>query len=193
MAIDFMVMPLSRYLAGDFVTPQMRAAWDSGVPYFILGPQGRRDFPRDVPFGGSDAATNRARFIPMVVEDLSLLPIPNGAWDEASNVEPVFHRVDATSYQALLQHLATQPRSLLDLLPWKANRDHAAASLFLPCEFSKVLSMTSPFERQVASVPRALEVLTSKSWTSELASAAVTLMDALRDASRLRLPLIVDS
>ena len=192
MAIDFMVMPLSRYLAGDFVTPQMRAAWDSGVPYFILGPQGRRDFPKGVPFGGAEAATQRARFVPMVVEDLSRLPIPVGAWDEASNVEPVFHRVDTTAYQALLQHLATQPRSLLDLLPWKANRDHAAASLFLPCEFPKVLSMTSPFERQVASVPRALDVLTSRPWAGESSGAAVTLMDALRDANRLRLPLIVD-
>ena len=36
MAIDFVVVPLSRYLAGDIVTTQMRTAWDSDVPYFIL-------------------------------------------------------------------------------------------------------------------------------------------------------------
>lgn len=192
MAIDFMVMPLSRYLAGDFVTPQMRTAWDSGVPYFILGPQGRRDFPKGVPFGGPEAAVQRARFVPMVVEDLARLPIPRGAWDEASNAEPVFHRVDPVAYEALLHHLATSERSLVDLLPWKPNREHARASLLLPCDFPKVVSMTSPFERQVASVPRALEVLTSRAWAGELAAAAVTLLDALRDAQRLRLPLVVD-
>lgn len=193
MAIDFMVMPLSRYLAGDFITPNMRAAWDTGVPYFILGPQGRRDFPMHVPFGGPDAAAQRARFVPMVVEDLTQLPLPPGSWDEASNVEPVFHRVDPRAYGGLLEHLATQPGSLLDRLPWKAKREHAGASLFLPCDFPRVLAMTSPFERQVASVPRALEVLTSRPWPGEVSSAVVTLLDALRDAERLRVPLIVDA
>jgi hypothetical protein len=33
MAIEFLVMPLSRYLAGDFVTPAMRSAWQCGAPY----------------------------------------------------------------------------------------------------------------------------------------------------------------
>lgn len=41
MAIDFMVMPLSRYLTGDFITPSMRWSWDSGVPYFVMGPDGK--------------------------------------------------------------------------------------------------------------------------------------------------------
>lgn len=193
MAIDFMVMPLSRYLAGDFVTPNMRAAWDTGVPYFILGPQGRRDFPRDVPFGGPDAAVQRARFVPMVVEDLAQLPIPRGAWDEASSAEPVFHRVDPRAYGGLLEHLATQPGSLLDRLPWTAKREHVGASLFLPCDFPRTLAMRSPFERQVGSVPRALAVLEGRAWPGEVSAAVVTLRDALGDAQRLRLPLIVDS
>jgi hypothetical protein len=33
MAIDFMVMPMSRYISGDFVTAAMRWAWEQGVPY----------------------------------------------------------------------------------------------------------------------------------------------------------------
>jgi hypothetical protein len=28
MAIDFMVMPMSRYISGDFITPGMRQAWE---------------------------------------------------------------------------------------------------------------------------------------------------------------------
>jgi len=81
----------------------------------------------------------------------------------------------------------------VDLLPWKARREHASASLFLPCDFPKVFTMTSPFERQLASVPRALEVVMSRAWPGELAAPAATLMSALHDAKRLQLPLIVDS
>jgi hypothetical protein len=55
MAIDFMVMPLSRYLTGDFITPEMRWSWESGVPYVILGPNGKVEFPKDVPYGGVEA------------------------------------------------------------------------------------------------------------------------------------------
>ena len=32
MAIDFMVMPFSRYVVGDFITPVMRYAWEQGLP-----------------------------------------------------------------------------------------------------------------------------------------------------------------
>jgi hypothetical protein len=54
-AIDFMVMPLSRYLSGDFITPAMRVAWDQGVPYTIVSPDGTRELPPGLPFGGADA------------------------------------------------------------------------------------------------------------------------------------------
>lgn len=45
MAIDFMVMPLSRYLVGDYVTPVMRMAWDQGIRYTITTQEGTRTLP----------------------------------------------------------------------------------------------------------------------------------------------------
>src|SRR5213596_535435 len=104
MAIDFMVMPLSRYLAGDFVTPVMQWSWDNGTPYSIIGPDGARTLPVGVPYGGPDAVEKRRGVLPMLLDDLSAMPIDDGAWDEASNAEPCFHRVDPGAYGALLEY-----------------------------------------------------------------------------------------
>lgn len=105
MAIDFMVMPMSRYISGDFVTPAMQLAWDQGFSYSSFGPDGRRDLPPGLPFGGADAATERARIVAMVIEDLCALSpeITRDSWDERSLAQPRFHRVDPESYRALLE------------------------------------------------------------------------------------------
>jgi hypothetical protein len=175
MAIDFMVMPFSRYLAGDFITPAMRYAWSRRLPYTIIGPGGRRELPEGQPFGGPTAAARRSQFIPMLAEDLALLPAPlSRSWDENSVAEPRFHRVDPQSYQ-----------SLLELSP------HLRASVFLPIDFAAPFEMTSPFERLIGSVPRALEEL-ARPLPPAAASAARTLEAALADARELQLPLIVD-
>ena len=50
MAIDFMVMPMSRYIIGDFVTLTMRFAWSQGLPYTIVSPGGKREVPPGSPF-----------------------------------------------------------------------------------------------------------------------------------------------
>ncbi|HEY0466374.1 MAG TPA: hypothetical protein VGC79_19325 [Polyangiaceae bacterium] len=47
MAIDFMVMPMSRYITGDFMAPTMCFAWSQGVPYTIVNPDGKRELPPD--------------------------------------------------------------------------------------------------------------------------------------------------
>src|ERR1043166_564264 len=94
MAIDFMVMPLSRYLAGDFITPAMALLWERGVPYRMVGPDGMRELPPNQPFGGPGAAEKRRALISEVVE--ALAPAFGGElpWDEASDAEPRFERVD---------------------------------------------------------------------------------------------------
>ena len=179
MAIDFLVMPLSRYLAGDFVTPSMRDSWTTGVPYFVFGPGERREFPPDVPYGGPTASSERERFLPMVLDDLRAAPqqVLAQLWDEASNVEPRFHRVDPTSYAALVGD--GEPSS------------HLAAQVFLPCDF------TVPFRLDVpvmgALVGSARGALAELEHATEAAGeAASTLRAALDDGLRLRLPVIVD-
>jgi hypothetical protein len=104
MAIDFMVMPVSRYLAGDFVTPAMAMSWKIGVPYRIVGPEGTREFPPEQPFGGPDAPARRRSLIQAVVD--AMAPAFGGTlpWNEASEAVPRFERVDAGSFQALCEH-----------------------------------------------------------------------------------------
>src|SRR4029079_1472207 len=100
MAIDFMILPLSRYISGDFITPIMEHFWKQGVPYSIFGPDRQRQLPPGVPFGGADAPNRRTEILGMLAEDLSALPppIPSQLWDERSNAPLAFHRVDPDSY-----------------------------------------------------------------------------------------------
>lgn len=198
MAIDFITMPLSRYLSGDFVTPAMAFAWQQGVPYSVFGPGGRREIPKETPFGGADAAEKRGRFIPMILDDLKKLPGAVGAssWDEASVAAPTFHRVDPKSYESLLEVAktrATRPSFLSFLKRKAAVQAHVAASVFLPVTFDVPFDMPVVFERVAGSAPVALRELEAAGWPDSTSSARETLLDALRDAVRLQLPMIVDT
>ena len=201
MAIDFMVMPLSRYLTGDFITPMMQWSWDNDAPYRIFGPEGSREFPRGVPYGGPDAPANRPKCQAMLAEDLRLLPpeVTAQLWDEASDAAPCFHRVDVDAYGVLLAHAdAVAPavrRGLLGLFRGKAAAPlHISASLFLPCDHPQPVMMQAPFvDRLAGSAPRALGELRDTRIPPEAAPAVDTLRAALDDAVRLRLPMIVDT
>ncbi|MDI1451095.1 hypothetical protein [Polyangium sp. 6x1] len=197
MAIDFMIMPLSRYISGDFITPTMRLAWDQGVPYSIFGPDGRKDYPAGEPFGGASAPQRRAAIQTILQEDLRALP-PNVAcqlWDEQSNVEPRFHRVDPTSYQALVEQAASKkvrPSLFGFLKRQRPATPHVTATLFLPCEFDEIFAMSSPFDRITGSMQRSLQELSSNTWGADAQNARETFSEALRDAMEARLPMIVD-
>jgi hypothetical protein len=194
MAIDFMVMPMSRYIAGDFVTPTMRFAWSQGLPYTIVSPDGKRDVPPGLPFGGGDAPARRSQVVEMVLDDLRTLPreIAAQLWDERSGAEPRFHRVDPKSYEALLAHFAAKPTRSLWGIRKGTRASHCASALLLPCEFENPIAMVSPFERTAGAVSRALNELASSRCPPEAASAAETLRDALTDSLELQLPVIVD-
>jgi hypothetical protein len=181
MAIDFMIMPMSRYISGDYITPMMRAAWQQGVAYAIIGPEGRRECPPGEPIGGPDAPARRAALQAMLHEDLAALPpaVAADLWDETSASEPRFHRVDPASYQVLLESADSRA-------------PHTAATLFVPCALEQVFAMASPFERVTASVQAALTELGSLPWPAETEAARITLTAALEDALELRQPLIVD-
>lgn len=198
MAIDFMVMPLSRYVAGDFVTPAMQFCWDQEVPYRIMGPDGVRELPPNVPFGGMDAAAKRERFVPMILEDLRRAFTNDVQWDERSSSVPRFHRVDPSSFQALLAH--TEKRAKPSLLGKSMKRDpadrdrraHLLGTLFVPGELAQVVEIESPLKAIMASVSIALAEL-SQPVPADAEPARETLRAALQDASELCLPMIVDA
>jgi hypothetical protein len=194
MAIDFMVMPISRYISGDFITPMMRAAWTQGIPYIIYGPESSRRLPADLPFGGADAPAYRERIVPMVLEDLRALSpsVARNLWDEGSQAEPRFHRVDPSSYQSLLELLSSWKEGSWFSLRRRPKTSHASMTLLLPCELDVPIQMSSPLERTAGSAKRALAELARAKLPKEAASAAETLEQAIADSIELSLPLIVD-
>ena len=187
MAIDFMVMPMSCYISGDFITPTMRWAWEQGIPYAVVEPDGKRELPKNSPFGGTEAAERRGQMVEMILEDLRGLPseISQHLWDERSKTEHRFHRVDPGSYQALLEHFSANP-------PDETEVAHCIATLFLPCDLEGPLPLTTPLERIAGATNRALEELERSKYPAAAASAAETLRKALEDSAALRLPMIVD-
>jgi hypothetical protein len=162
MAIDFMIMPFSRYLSGDFITPAMTFAWAQGVPYAIVGPDGVRKIEKGSLLGGPDAAARRQAMIPMLSEDLDRLPSPISSklWNEASSAEPRFHRVDPQSYGALCEEAASKRNGgLFGFLKSPSKAAHVTAAVFLPCEIDMPFPMPVIFERMAGSVPAALLAL----------------------------------
>ncbi|MFY1825262.1 hypothetical protein ACN47A_05060 [Myxococcus fulvus] len=195
MAIDFMVLPISRYIVGDFITPAMRSAWESGVPYSIIGPEGSRQLPEGLPFGGPEAPVRRASVIGMLVEDLRQLPgaVPNSLWDERSDAEPRFHRVDPASYEALVEAARKPIKSFLGFRKrGEGERIHVAATLFLPCDFEEAFEMATPLRRLTGSTFRALEALERRDWPDTAKAAADSLRAALVDSREHKVPMIVD-
>ena len=186
MAIDFMIMPLSRYIAGDFITPAMQMSWDLSSSYRIIGPNGVRDIPPNTPFGGVGAAARREQILPDVLDDLRLAFPDRLPWDERSSSAPRFHRVNPASFQALITHA----KSLVS--PERAHVLHLFGSLFVPAQLSQLLKIEAPIEAIVSSTSVALGAL-DQPFPAEAESARQTLRDALQDASELGLPMIVDA
>lgn len=195
MAIDFFVMPFSRYVAGDFITPAMRLGWEAAGRYVIVGPEGTRELAKDEPFGGVDAARRREAILPMILDDLRAMPI-SPTWEERSTAEPRFHRVDPRSYGALLEeanHRRGRPSFLGFLTRAQVTTPHLTATVLLPCAFDETFQMVSPFERVVGSVDVALRELAAGNWSERTTLARTTLKEALEDAQALQLPMFVDA
>lgn len=163
----------------------MTFAWDQGLPYSVFTPAGRHDIAKNTPFGGPAASASRARFAPMLLDDLADLRSTLGAtlWDEASAAAPRFHRVEPTSYESLLQEAKGRTSD---------GAAHLAAMVFFPATFAAPFDMPVVFERRAGSAPAALRELERGKWAVAATSARDTLVAALRDATSLHLPMIVD-
>lgn len=110
-----------------------------------------------------------------------------GAWPEP-DVEPIVHHVETWRYLALVTHLETHPRSLVDLFPWTPERTHGRATLFLPVKFKKAFQLEAQL---VGSVVVGAAVIDAWYWPGETAPAVQVMKAALADALRLKLPLLV--
>jgi hypothetical protein len=132
----------------------------------------------------------------MLTDDLARFPapIPAQLWDEASAVEPRFHRVDPASYGALLEE--SEKRQQPGLLGFfkKPRPSHLTAQIYFPIAFEEPFITSLIFEGwRAGSVQTALRELGESPGTAASQSARETLRAALNDAAELRLPLIVDT
>jgi hypothetical protein len=192
MAIDLMVMPLSRYFSGDYITPMMREMWEQGLPYKIVGPEGVKACPPGLPMGGEGAAAHRESIQEDLSQDLRALPEPISSklWDERSEVPPRIHRIDHVSFGKLLE-LAPGKKGLLGI-GGKRPIPELHATLFFPQDFEGVLDLELPMQAQAASAPRLLAKLVAATIPAEAEEASAVLGEALRDCIELGFPMIVD-
>lgn len=191
MAIDLMVMPLTQYWAGDYVTPAMRSVWESGVPYAIVRPgEPMQQLPAGVPFGGRDAAS-RSRELVEVVRGLQAQL--GCRWQEEPRTDHWFNRVDSTAFGVLRQAAEKRdrrPSGLSKLFGAKEAFLHLAhATIFVPCRLEH-LSSGDGFI--VGSAPVAEAELAAQRWPSEATSAAEAILIGLGESRRRRLPLVID-
>jgi hypothetical protein len=196
MAIDLMIMPLSRYWSGDYVTPLMSSCWEQGIPYKIATAQGIREFPPGTPFGGADAAKQRKQFITVATEYIRRLPfgIGKSPWDERSATPPAFIRVDPTSYGALLAECETRfsfkPSFFARLGGKRTKHSHVAAcAVLLPSEFDAVFELDG---KRIGSLFRAKDELAGADWPESVNPSLSLVREAIRKAIELHFPMIVD-
>jgi hypothetical protein len=197
--IDYMVMPLCRYLTHDYITPSMQEAWDAGCEYRVFMPDGERVYPPGVPWGGLDASHRRSQKVGEVETALRSLPKPlsDQLWDERSKAKPTIRRVKTKSHRALV---GEAPKievngSWLGLIQRKRQVDsHLKVRVFLPCDFEAPLEIGAPFKNKqvVGSAVRGLAELDRVEWSGVAKDAARVLKEALDDCVRLKLPMIVD-
>lgn len=179
MAVDLMILPLSQYWSGNYVTPVMKDCWDRGISYTLVTPEGPRELPPGVPMGGQDAAAEQASLEIDVVQPL-LHSLPEGftAWSE----EPVdlwFRRVDTSSLAALFTaaQQQEQPNQL------------SSAVIFLPSEAALMFRALDIVFGSLGALRRQLE---STEWPVEAEPAVTALLEAVGEAQRRVRPLVLD-
>ncbi|MBK9376154.1 MAG: hypothetical protein IPN03_21125 [Holophagales bacterium] len=206
MAPELFIMPLSRYVTGDYVTPAMASAWGRDEVATVVQPG--RDLihrSRGVPLGGETAAIDRRlarEQIEIVLREFTPGLRPEDLWREDSAEPPRFHLVHRSSEIAFRNEMrnalsATTPfRSLLRRL--RPRPSHFLSCLvFLPVRLSKPIVLV--LEAIGVGKPRnvlggslfALRAELSASKPSERSTPARSAwLEATDEAIELKLPLI---
>jgi hypothetical protein len=196
MAVDLMVMPLSRYWSGDYVTPAMRFFWKQESPYVVFTPSGTKALPPGQPYGGTDAHVDRERLLERTIPGLfsKLARVtPDSPWDEHTSAEPCFYRPSNAGMAALMDAAVklTRPKRRRWSRAVATPPYHLAlAAIHLPMHFPNPLDGAG----LVFGSLFALEVvLTANAWPPAAVDAVESFEAAISDAKRLSLPLVVDS
>ena len=199
MTIDLFIMPLTRYLAGDYVSEAMRYAWSMGQPYRVETPDGETaEVPRGMPFGGRDASAKRQALLPPMQELFDSLPgirAGHRPWDEASDAEPVFCGVDANAYDLLVRDARSQLEKRPSWILRTATNEQAYTPHLAYAHYFVPFSFRAPFERGAETIG-SLDKLRNELEQLEPSAGAERVYRDFRvmcdRAQALRLPLIVD-
>lgn len=192
MSIELLVLPLSRYLSGDYISPAMRAAWDLGSDYVRVSPN---EPPLRIPagqvLGGAAAAARRAEILPMVVDMQRNVTGRVDAWDERVGGDTPGFILDPVAFEALSRDaLATERTSIFKALMRTAQASHLGrGQFFLPHPFRHVLDQGG---WMLASLPRARQELQDVMWSADALPAVTVLTEAISLACKVRLPLVLD-
>jgi hypothetical protein len=201
MAVDVLVMPLARYLSGNYVTPAMEQAWREHGSYAFGTPSAIEEIPPGVPLGGLHAAQRAEQFHHVLAEAFQQIPAAKGyPWGERPSGATYFQRLD----HDLLLELRWQAAVSLEQRPgwfarlWgkRASTSHlASAAVFLPADFAEPFELSSTADwddLECGSLPRLIAELQALDPLPTVEESSRTLLAAALVAWEERLPLILD-
>jgi hypothetical protein len=155
------------------------------TPYRLVRPDGIQEYPPGIPVGGQDASAERMRLIPIVENFISQLPnrIVDSMWDESSDIEPIFHRLDTDAFESLMQEASEADKQDGAMV-------HLVSARIIP---------PAPFDDAFIANDIAFGSLTvlksgtaKFAWSARSQVAVSTFRLAIKVAEDFRLPLIVD-
>lgn len=215
MAVDIMVMPLARYISGNYITPFMEQIWALQGVYKVVRPavameDAIEEIPPGVPFGGLQAEARCEAIAGELVQCLKQQPeLAGGLWDEAA--EPAFFdRVDHGTLWDLRWRAATMVGEKPSLLRRIARRllgrgevatpaTLAAVNIFVPGAFDEPFELEAPSKMSVydcGSLARLMDELAQLAVSVEAGTAEGEVLSRLVAAAEIagerRLPLILD-
>ncbi len=201
MAVDVLVMPLSRYFSGHYITPAMELAWREQGVYAYGRPGDIQEIPPGVPLGGLPAAAHANQLRAALASRFAELAQPLGyPWGERESGPIYFQRLEHDAFLELRWQatvaLEKKPRWWNRLLGRKPAACHlAAATVFLPVNFAAPVEISASDdwdEFECGSLPRLIRELSQVSASADVAETTQTLQAAAWMAMEERLPLILD-
>ncbi|HLL55192.1 MAG TPA: hypothetical protein VK447_16670 [Myxococcaceae bacterium] len=183
MAVELLVMPLSRYWAGDYLPLGMQRALELKAPHQYRPPARRFSrFDLREPEAAERARRERALLLEKRIPDLiqSFPPDAQQGWNEMSSQSKVFE-LEQAQYEEVL--MDAQDASF-DHLPHLIS-----ASIFLPPHFVRVFELHG---LQFGSLPLLAGELRKVPWSTRSEAAAGQYLSIVNHAIELKLPLFVD-